>query len=131
MCIRDSGNVNVSTELFISRSQFEQIRARFGAPKGGDVLLTSIGALLGLPYVVKQGEEFYFKDGNLTWFRNLNGIDSQFLYYWMLSPEGNGELQKSKIGSAQPAFTINLLKRMEIGLPPLSLIHIYRSALSN
>jgi type I restriction enzyme S subunit len=113
------GNVNVSTELFISRSQFEQIRARFGAPKGGDVLLTSIGALLGLPYVVKQGEEFYFKDGNLTWFRNLNGIDSQFLYYWMLSPEGNGELQKSKIGSAQPAFTINLLKRMEIGLPPL------------
>src|SRR5258707_11157097 len=112
------GNVNVSTELFISRSQFERIRAKFGAPKAGDLLLTSIGALLGSPYVVRNGEEFYFKDGNLTWFRNLNGIDSQFLYYWMLSPQGDAELQKAKIGSAQPAFTINLLKQMEIDLPP-------------
>jgi type I restriction enzyme S subunit len=113
------GNVNVSTELFISRSQFERIRAKFGAPKAGDLLLTSIGALLGSPYVVRNGEEFYFKDGNLTWFRNLNGIDSRFLYYWMLSPQGDAELQKAKIGSAQPAFTINLLKQMEIDLPPL------------
>ncbi len=113
------GNLNVSTELFISRTKFDEIRSKFGAPKAGDLLLTSIGALLGLPYVVTQGEEFYFKDGNVTWFRNLNGLDGQFLYYWILSPLGNGELQKSKIGSAQPAFTISLLKQMEIELPPL------------
>ncbi|HEY4675882.1 MAG TPA: restriction endonuclease subunit S, partial [Candidatus Angelobacter sp.] len=31
-----------------------------------------------------------------------------------------GELEKSKIGSAQPAFTINLLKQMEIKLPALA-----------
>ncbi len=37
----------------------------------------------------------------------------------MLSPLGKGELQKSKIGAAQPAFTINSLKQMEIALPPL------------
>jgi len=70
------GELEVSTELFISRNQFEQIRSKFGAPRPGDILLTSIGALLGKPYVVKKGEEFYFKDGNLTWFRRLNGIDS-------------------------------------------------------
>ncbi|MGD0174182.1 MAG: restriction endonuclease subunit S [Anaerolineales bacterium] len=113
------GNINVSTELFITRKKFDEIRSKFGAPKAGDLLLTSIGALLGLPYVVTQGEEFYFKDGNVTWFRNLQELDSRFLYYWMLSPQGKGELQKSKIGSAQPAFTINLLKQMEIELPPL------------
>ncbi len=113
------GSLSVSTELFIARTKFDEIRSKFGAPKAGDLLLTSIGALLGSPYVVKQGEEFYFKDGNLTWFRSLNGLDSQFLYYWILSPQGKGQLQKSKIGSAQPAFTINLLKQMEIELPPL------------
>lgn len=69
------GNLKVATELFISRAHFNQIVAKFGAPKTGDLLLTSIGALLGLPYVVREGEEFYFKDGNLTWFRSFNGLD--------------------------------------------------------
>ncbi len=124
------GKLNVSTELFISRDKFNKIRSKFGIPKHGDLLLTSIGALLGSPYVVKQGEEFYFKDGNVTWFRNFEGLDSHFLYYWLLSPQGKGELEKSKIGSAQPAFTIRLLKRMEIDLPPLEIQHRIASILS-
>jgi type I restriction enzyme S subunit len=107
----------VSNELFISREKFDRLREKFGAPKPGDLLLTSIGALLGSPYVVKHGEEFYFKDGNLTWFRNLKGAESDYLYYWLLSPSGRRELNKSKIGAAQPAFTIGLLKQMEIELP--------------
>jgi hypothetical protein len=57
------GNLEVTTELFITRSKFESIREKHGAPQAGDLLLTSIGALLGLPYVVREGEEFYFKDG--------------------------------------------------------------------
>jgi type I restriction enzyme S subunit len=112
------GNLEVSTELFISRCKFEEIKAKFGAPNVGDLLLTSVGTL-GSPYVVKHGEEFYFKDGNLTWFRNFNNLDSQFLYYWLISPFGKAELYKSTIGVAQSAFTIALLKEMEIELPPI------------
>ena len=48
-----------------------------------------------------------------------NGLDSQFLYYWISSPQGKAELQKCTIGSSQSAFTIVLLKSMEIELPPL------------
>lgn len=113
------GNSNLKTELFISRQKFDEIRTKFGAPKSGDLLLTAIGALLGLPYVVEEGEEFYFKDGNVLWFRNFKNISGRFLYYWMLSPQGNAELKKCIIGAAQPAFTIVLLKQMEIRLPPL------------
>ena len=109
----------VSTEIFISRDKFEAMRKKHGAPVDGDLLLTSIGALLGSPYVVDGEGDFYFKDGNLTWFRNFDGLESKFLYYWMLSPEGKAELEKSKIGSAQPAFTIANLKEMEISLPDL------------
>lgn len=124
------GNVSVTTELFIKRSQFEKLREKFGAPLKDDLLLTSIGALLGLPYVVRQGEEFYFKDGNLLWFRKFRDLDSRFLYYWMLSPSGKEQLTKSRIGSAQPAFTINLLKRMQIKLPPISVQRRICAALS-
>ncbi len=112
------GNLDVSTELFIDRDKFEQIRAKFGAPVAGDLLLTSVGTL-GSPYVVNEREEFYFKDGNLTWFRNFKHLDSWFLYYWLQSPQGKAELKKCTIGSSQSAYTIVLLKAIEISLPPL------------
>jgi type I restriction enzyme S subunit len=112
------GNLDVSTELFISEEKFIEIERKFGAPKLGDLLLTSVGTL-GSLYVVKPGDRFYFKDGNLTWFRNFKGLDSQFLYCWLAAPQGKAELQKCTIGSSQSAFTIVLLKGMEIELPPL------------
>lgn len=112
------GNLDVSTELFITEERFREIERKFGAPKQGDLLLTSVGTL-GSVYVVKHGDRFYFKDGNLTWFRHFKDLDSQFLYYWIGSPQGKAELQKCTIGSSQSAFTIVLLKNMEIDLPPL------------
>jgi type I restriction enzyme S subunit len=112
------GNLDVSTELFITEEKFREIERKFGVPKQGDLLLTSVGTL-GSVYVVKLGDRFYFKDGNLTWFRHFKELDSQFLYYWIGSPQGKAELQKCTIGSSQSAFTIVLLKSMEIELPPL------------
>jgi type I restriction enzyme S subunit len=112
------GNLDVSTELFITEEKFREIERKFGAPMQGDLLLTSVGTL-GSVYVVKPGDRFYFKDGNLTWFRHFKELDSQLLYYWIGSPQGKVELQKCTIGSSQSAFTIVLLKSMEIELPPL------------
>jgi type I restriction enzyme S subunit len=110
---KQSGKLNVSTEIFISESRFEEISGRFGAPLEGDILLTSVGTL-GVPYVVQKDERFYFKDGNLTWFRNFSGLDSDYLYYWLLSPIGKAELKKATIGSSQSAYTINLLGGLSI-----------------
>ena len=110
------GNPDVSTELFIAEEKFIEIEQKFGAPLEGDLLLTSVGTL-GSPYVVEPGERFYFKDGNLTWFRNFKGLHSRYLYYWLVSPQGKAELQKCTIGSSQSAFTIALLKGIEIELP--------------
>lgn len=115
---KQKGIVDVSTELFISEQKYRDIETKFGVPHTGDLLLTSVGTL-GIPYVVKRGETFYFKDGNLTWFKNLSGLVSNYLYYWILSPLGKAQLNKCIIGSSQPAMTIILLKEMEISLPPL------------
>jgi type I restriction enzyme S subunit len=123
------GNLDVSTELFITEEKFTEIERKFGAPKSGDLLLTSVGTL-GSVYVVKPGDRFYFKDGNLTWFRNFKGLDSQFLFYWIGSPQGKAELQKCTIGSSQSAFTIVLLKGIEIALPPMPVQQRIASILS-
>lgn len=126
---KHKGSLEVSTDLFISESKFLEIKHKFGAPQPGDLLLTSVGTL-GVPYVVKTGEEFYFKDGNLTWFRNFKNLDSRFLYYWLLSPQGKAELKKCTIGSSQSAFTIVLLKDMRIELPVLPIQRRIASILS-
>jgi len=126
---KHNGALRVSTDLFISEERFSEVCAKNGAPSAGDLLLTSVGTL-GIPYVVQPGERFYFKDGNLTWFRNFEGLTSGYLYYWLLSPSGKAELKRCTIGSSQPAFTIVLLKDIEIALPPLPVQRRIASILS-
>lgn len=115
---RQKGKLQLSAELFISEEKYNDIISKFGAPKTGDLLLTSVGTL-GIPYVVRSTDKFYFKDGNLTWFKNFKGLLGDYLYYWLLSPYGKAELKKATIGSSQSAFTIVLLKRLKIQVPPL------------
>jgi len=114
-----NGAQSPSTELFISRNRFEEIVDKHGAPREGDLLLTSVGTL-GFPYLVGPGEEFYFKDGNLIWFRPGKNLGSEFFYYWLITPQGRAELGKSTIGTSQSAYTIELLKKMRISLPSLA-----------
>ena len=75
---------SVSSELFISPERFEEIKAKFPVPQKDDILLTSVGTL-GISWLVDE-ENFYFKDGNLTWFRSKKDIiNPSFLYYWFES----------------------------------------------
>lgn len=114
----NSGN-EITTELFISKERFLEIKNKFGTPSYGDILLTSVGTL-GVPYFVNYKEEFYFKDGNLTWFRKFNNIlRSKYLYYWFSSSVGRKALKEITIGSTQPALTITGLKSLTIHLPTL------------
>lgn len=126
---KQRGALKVSTDIYIPRERFEEVKRKGGAPKAGELLLTSVGTL-GVPYVVREGEEFYFKDGNLTWFREFQGLHGKYLYYWLLSPLGKAELKKCVIGSSQPAYTIVLLKEMEIDCPPLQIQHQITEILS-
>lgn len=112
-------NNDVSTEIFISDDTFNKIKNKFGVPREGDLLLTSVGTL-GIPYLVKDTDCFYFKDGNLTWFRNFDSkICSEYLYYWFLSPIGKQKIRDITIGSTQQALTIVSLKSLTIKLPDL------------
>ena len=114
---RSSGR-SITTPLFISEEKYEQIINKYGAPIAGDLLLTSVGTL-GIPYRVSPTDKFYFKDGNLTWFRKLNNILCDYLYYFFLSPIGKEKLALIAIGSTQKALTINALQGVTLSLPPL------------
>lgn len=112
-----NGN-EISTELFITEEKYNEIKNNFGVPEENDILLTSVGTL-GNPYLVEKNLKFYFKDGNLTWFRRYKNIIPKWLYYRIISPQGKESLSHSQIGSTQQAYTIVSLKKSEISLPPL------------
>ncbi len=115
---RAKGNA-ISTELFITPEQYREIKRKFGSPQDGDILLTSVGTL-GVPYYVSGDGDFYFKDGNVTWFRNFKPeLDSKFLLYWLSSSAVQQRLDEVSIGSTQRALTISALKSIEIQLPDI------------
>jgi len=117
--IEKSKGKDISTELFISEDKFLSIKNRFGIPIEGDILLTSVGTI-GIPYLVKSSDKFYFKDGNLTWFRNYSElINYDYLFCWLRSIDAKNKFNMITIGSTQKALTISSLKSIEIPLPPI------------
>lgn len=115
---KHNGN-DVSTELYISRERYEDIRAKFDVPKPKDILLTSVGTL-GVPWLVDEGE-FYFKDGNLTWIRCNEKTIPEFLYLWFNSSEAQNQIMTMCIGSTQKALTIEILNKFDVTLPSLEI----------
>jgi type I restriction enzyme S subunit len=109
---------SITTELFISKEQFNQINEKFGSPDTGDILITSVGTL-GVAYHVEQSQlPFYFKDGNLTWLSQFSeDVNPRWVFYWLNSPEGQRKIDEISIGSTQRAITIVALKSIEFQLP--------------
>lgn len=129
--IEKSNNQPVSTDIFITCEHFDKIKMKFGAPEIGDILLTSVGTL-GVSYQVSDDDLFYFKDGNLTWFRNFNSrVLSGYIYCWLKSPLARKKLDEISIGTTQRALTIASLKKIQIKIPSLDLqkkiVFIYES----
>ena len=116
--IESSNGQAISEPLFISQEKYDEIKNHFGVPQPGDMLLTSVGTI-GVPYIVREKDYFYFKDGNLTWFRNFSDeLNSKYLYFWVKSSEGQSVLNNTTIGSSEKALSIASLKGLEIPCPP-------------
>jgi type I restriction enzyme S subunit len=111
-----------STELYISQQRYHEIKKKYGVPTKDDILLTSVGTI-GIPYLVKEDDKFYFKDGNLTWIKNINQniLNPKFLKLWITSSTGKDSLATITIGSTQEAITIIGLKDLSIILPPITI----------
>lgn len=119
--IERNNKQEISDPLFISQDLYDDIKRKYGVPQEGDLLITGVGATLGIPYVIGN-ETFYFKDGNLIWVKNFNSkADSKYIYYYMSSDAGQKTMWSRTIGAAQPALTIDIVKQYEIPLPDIKI----------
>ncbi|AVI32592.1 restriction endonuclease subunit S [Acinetobacter baumannii] len=104
-------------DLFISRERYNELKKSYGSPVKGDLLISSVGNRSGLPYVVQDEGDFYFKDGNIIWISDFKNLDSNFLAHWFKSDIGQSRLASVMIGSAQKALTINSIRTLTVSFP--------------
>lgn len=118
--IEKDSNKDISNELFISQERYNEIKEKFGAPKVGDILMTAVGTI-GVSWYVDESN-FYFKDGNLIWFKNFKEsiVNSRYLYYVFKSKLFNEEIKNISIGSTQKAITIEQVKKIKLNIPEIS-----------
>lgn len=118
--------ITIKDLLYISKDKFLKISKSFGHPLSGDILLTAVGSLLGDSYLV-ENETFYFKDGNVVWFRKFVIEECNlYLYEYLQSDSFKELLNEIKIGSGQSAITIQSLNEKLIIKPSDMVLKIYQ-----
>lgn len=104
---------------YISEDAYNAIKDQYGVPEAGDLLITTRGTY-GVPYVYNKTDKFYFADGNLTWLKDFDErLCAEYLYYWILSYDGQKQIDAISKGTAQKAVPIALIKNLRIPLPPI------------
>lgn len=106
---------------YIKDEAYETVKAKFGVPESGDLLITTRGTY-GVPYIYKPEDKFYFADGNLTWLKDFDkNLMAEFLYYWILSYEGQKKIDAIAKGTAQKAVPIASIKDIELSIPDIAI----------
>ena len=110
---------SITTELFISRDRFNDIKRCYGVPNKGDLLVSAVGTI-GVIWIVNDRQDFYFKDGNLLRIASSITFNSLYMKCLLESLILNYK-QKMSTGTAYAALTISGLKEMMVYDVPLSL----------
>lgn len=116
--VKLSENGFVKNTLFISRKMFEIYKSKYGVPQAGDLLITGVGTI-GIVYRVVDNTEFYFKDGNIIWFKTRNLVSSAFIEQLYKSPEIRNRLLGSSPITTVATYTIDAAKKSIVYLPPI------------
>ena len=110
---------NGNKMAFISNDLFEQLSARSGKVKKGDVLVTG-GGSIGIPYLITSDDPLYFKDADLLWFKSSGKVEGFYLYTFFLAPIFRRYVKSiSHIGTISH-YTIEQARVTPINLPSLT-----------
>jgi len=108
----------VENELFISREMYDAYKNAHGVPKVGDILVTGVGTL-GKVHIVSDDHEFYFKDGNIIWFKSSGRASSDYVRQLYLTQLVIRQIENASAGTTVGTYTISGAKETIIPFPPL------------
>ena len=109
----------VDNKLFIDETMYNDYARKYGIPSEGDIMVTGVGTL-GVCYIVKSSDRFYFKDGNILWFKKKVPVNSKYIISLFDTSYIKEQIQRNSSGTTVGTFTISTANKIQIPLPPLS-----------
>lgn len=111
-------NGYVNNDLYISKEMYQEYSEKYWIPKKGDIMITWVWTI-GICYVVKENDKFYFKDWNIIWLKDKLWLaNSQFIEYAFKTNFIRKQIDNNA-GSVVSTYTIINAKNTKIPLPPL------------
>mgnify|MGYP000850722560 CR=1 FL=1 len=108
-------------DLYISEKKFNEFEQQALVPKTGDILVTARGTL-GLCYIIKPEDRFYFQDGMISWVHASEAdINSVYISYLFGSQGIKRQIDRIVAGSTVSYLSIAQLGQLDILLPSLAL----------
>lgn len=116
---------NTEPSTFISETTYSKLVDSNAVPVQNDILITSRGTL-GLCYIVKNEDRFYFQDGMITWLAECKGnITPLFLTYLFKNHHFLQQITSKANKSTVAYISISQISKREIPLPPLALQNLF------
>lgn len=115
--IEPDGRLSQSEMNFISREKYESLRS--GKIQSGDLVYCLRGATLGKTALVDPLTEGAVAS-SLVIIRPSDLVDRHFLYYFLTSPIGQGQIKQYANGAAQPNLGAQSVAKFKISLPSLA-----------
>ena len=106
--------INFAEAYNISTEDHLKVIAR-SKPQKNDILFANIGNSIGDLVRVTTDKEFSIK--NVALFKPGNAINPLFLEYYLLSPQVQGYIKNTTLGSAQPFISLGTLREFPVPLP--------------
>ena len=107
----------VDNELYITKALYDKLSSS-GVPRGGDLMVTAVGTL-GKTYIVKDDDQFYYKDASVICFENFSKVHPAYLKILMCSPYMEDQIKQNSSGTTVSTITIVKANEYLIPLPPL------------
>jgi type I restriction enzyme, S subunit len=108
----------VVSNSYISEEKYNEYASKYDMPKHGDILITARGTI-GVGYIVKKDDKFYYKDGNIISMRAKIPTNPEFILYGLKSNAINVQLRKLT-GATVSHLPIEKAKHLVLMMPDLS-----------
>ncbi|WP_312259925.1 restriction endonuclease subunit S [Limnohabitans sp.] len=112
-----SKNGYVHNELFITEEHFQKLAKSGVCPEEGDVMITGVGTI-GIPYVVRASDRFYFKDASVLIFKNHYKLSPTYLDMFFRTPYWIDRIHAESMGTTVHTLTIARASDVLVPLPP-------------
>jgi len=104
--------------LFIGEELYAAYSKLTGEIRDGHLLVTGVGSI-GVPYLVRSGDRFYFKDGNIIWLKNDGKeLSGEFLHRLYETDYIQKQLKAMADVGTVATYTIDSAKRTLAVFPP-------------